>query len=245
MTNRTLFLRPQNSQAFSLPYSLARAALDEVDASEERRFQKDMKTAQQLRRQAAKLNNIGINSGSDLLVVKTKQLKQRAERLEDTARPAHQERSAGAIKLGQSRHARKGAGHSRRRRGDDARWHLAVQDRKALDLPGRPHRPARAQRRRQDAADHHGSGTAIVGPAGVDEAIKATPSLVLGYGDQDLSEFSDGETRLPRICRRFEIGEQRARSLLAGAGLAVEKQASAIGRLSAARRPGWRCWCCA
>ncbi len=58
-----------------------------------------MKTAQQLRRQAAKLNNIGINSGSDLLVVKTKQLKQRADRLEDTARPAHQERSAGTIKL--------------------------------------------------------------------------------------------------------------------------------------------------
>ena len=99
VTNRTLFLRPERSHVFSLPYSRARAALDEIDASEERRFQKDMKTAQQLRRQAAKLNNIGINSGSDLLTVKTKQLKQRAERIEDAARPAHQERSAGAIRL--------------------------------------------------------------------------------------------------------------------------------------------------
>ena len=52
-----------------------------------------------MRRQAAKLNNIGINSGSDLLTVKTKQLKQRAERLEDAAKPAHLERSAGAIRL--------------------------------------------------------------------------------------------------------------------------------------------------
>ncbi|WP_204265670.1 hypothetical protein, partial [Klebsiella pneumoniae] len=54
---------------------------------------------QQLRRQAAKLNNIAINSGSDLLTVKTKQLKQKAARLEDAARPSHQERSAGTIRL--------------------------------------------------------------------------------------------------------------------------------------------------
>jgi hypothetical protein len=46
--------------------------LAEVDASIERQYQRDMKIAQQLRRQAAKLNNIGINSGSDLLTVKTK-----------------------------------------------------------------------------------------------------------------------------------------------------------------------------
>lgn len=98
-TNRTLFLRPEQSPIFALAYSRSRAALDEVDASEERRYQRDMKVAQQLRRQAAKLNNIGINSGSDLLTVKTKQLKQRAERLEDAAKPAHQERSAGAIRL--------------------------------------------------------------------------------------------------------------------------------------------------
>jgi ATPase subunit of ABC transporter with duplicated ATPase domains len=73
VTNRTLFLRPEQSAIFALPYSAARAALDEADASDERRYQRDLKTAQQLRQQAAKLNNIGINSGSDLLVVKTKQ----------------------------------------------------------------------------------------------------------------------------------------------------------------------------
>ena len=42
------------------------AALDEIDAADERRYQRDIKTAEQLRQQAAKLNNIGINSGSDL-----------------------------------------------------------------------------------------------------------------------------------------------------------------------------------
>src|SRR5207253_11439964 len=98
-TNRTLFLRQEESLVFSMPYTRARAALREVDASNERRYQRDLKTAQQLRQRAAKLNNIGINSGSDLLLSKTKQLKQRAEKLEETAKPAHLERSAGLIKL--------------------------------------------------------------------------------------------------------------------------------------------------
>ena len=99
ITNRTLFLRPEQSQLFSLPYRRARAALREADAADERRYQRDLKTAQQFRQQAAKLNNIGINSGSDLLLSKTRQLKQRAESLEDTAKPAHFERSAGTIRL--------------------------------------------------------------------------------------------------------------------------------------------------
>ena len=98
-TNRTLFLRPEQSQIFSLPFTPARTALREADASDERRYQRDLKTAQQLRQQAAKLNNIGINSGSDLLLSKTRQLKQRAEKLEDAAKPAHLERSAGTIRL--------------------------------------------------------------------------------------------------------------------------------------------------
>ena len=98
-TNRTLFLRPEASQIFSLPYTRARAALREADASDQRRYQHDLKTAQQLRQQAAKLNNIGINSGSDLLLSKTRQLKQRADKLEDAAKPAHLERSAGTIRL--------------------------------------------------------------------------------------------------------------------------------------------------
>ena len=99
VTTRTLFLRETRSQVVPLPFSQARRALAESDAAEERRFENDMKQAAQLRRQAAKLKNIGINSGSDLLVVKTKQLKERADRLEAAARPAHQERSAGAIRL--------------------------------------------------------------------------------------------------------------------------------------------------
>lgn len=55
-----------------------------------------------LRQQAAKLRNIGINSGSDLLVVKTRQLSELADRMEESAWPAHKERLAGTIRLANS-----------------------------------------------------------------------------------------------------------------------------------------------
>ena len=98
-TNRTLFLRKERSRVFQLPFAAARIALDEADAAGERRFSNDLNKAQQLRKQAAKLKNIGINSGSDLLVVKTKQLNERAAQMEAAAKPAHQERTAGGIRL--------------------------------------------------------------------------------------------------------------------------------------------------
>jgi ATPase subunit of ABC transporter with duplicated ATPase domains len=99
VTNRTLFLRPEESANFSLPYSRALRALEERDAARDRQFENDMRRVSALRQQAAKLKNIGINSGSDLLVVKTKQLSERADKLEEGARLPHRERSAGAIRL--------------------------------------------------------------------------------------------------------------------------------------------------
>ncbi|MGB5069295.1 MAG: ATP-binding cassette domain-containing protein, partial [Albidovulum sp.] len=107
VTNRTLFLRTERSQVFPLAYARARAALEEADAAEERRFANEMQKVGQLRRQAAKLKNIGINSGSDLLVTKTKQLAERAEKIEAAARPAHRDLSAGSIRLaGSGSHAK-------------------------------------------------------------------------------------------------------------------------------------------
>jgi ATPase subunit of ABC transporter with duplicated ATPase domains len=235
VTNRTLFLRPEFSQVFSLPYSRARAALDEIDASDERRFQKDMKTAQQLRRQAAKLNNIGINSGSDLLVVKTKQLKQRAEKLEDAARPAHLERSAGVVKLAN--------------RGTHAKVLMTLDDAPVTTPDGtllfRTGRQWIRQGDRIVLLGRNGTGKtrlvnmirrAILAPENAGEGVKATPSLVLGYGDQALSDLADDDTPLGVISKRFELGEQRARTLLAGAGMGIDMQTSAVGRLSGGQK---------
>jgi ATPase subunit of ABC transporter with duplicated ATPase domains len=234
-TNRTVFLRPDQSQVFALSYSQARAALDDFDASDERRYQRDLKAAQKLRQQAGKLNNIGINSGSDLLLSKTKQLKERADRLEEAAKPAYSERSAGKIRLAD------GATHAKvlvtledvdvaakdgRLLFKTGRKFICNGDRIALLGPNGAGKTRLAQMLRQ----------AITHPDPTTAGIKATQSLVLGYCDQTLSDLADSDTPLNVITRRFEIGDQRARSLLAGAGLSIEMQSRRIGQLSGGQK---------
>ncbi|MCC8942266.1 ABC-F family ATP-binding cassette domain-containing protein [Bradyrhizobium sp. Arg68] len=234
-TNRTLFLRPERSALFALPYTPARAALDEVDAADERRYARDMKTVRQLRQQAAKLNNLGINSGSDLLLSKTKQLKQRAEKLEETAKPAHLERSAGTIRLAnRDTHAKvllrlSNAGIA----APDGRLlfrtgqqFICKGDRIALLGPNGAGKTRFVTALRQ----------AIEHPATAAAEIRATESLVLGYCDQALADLTDTDTPMRMLTRRFEVGDQRARGLLAGAGLSIEMQGRPIGRLSGGQK---------
>jgi len=234
VTNRTLFLRPEESPVFALPYSRAREALDELDASMARKFERDMKIAQQLRKQAAKLNNIGINSGSDLLTVKTKQLKERADKVEDAAVQAHRERSAGAIRLAN--------------RGTHAKVLITLED-AAVETPDgtllfRTGKRHICQDDRIVLLGRNGVGksrfiamihNAIAEPGTVPN-VKVTPSAVLGYSDQALSGISGDDTPLAMVSRRFEVGEQRARSLLAGTGVAIEMQEKKIGALSGGQK---------
>ena len=234
-TNRTLFLRPDQSPVFALPYTRARAALAELDAADERRFQRDMKVAQQLRQQAGKLNNVGINSGSDLLLSKTKQLMQRAEKLEEGAKPAHLERSAGVIKLAN--------------RGTHAKALVAIDDAEVTTPDGRLlFRTGRLFIGKGDRIvllGHNGVGKtrfaamlrkAIENPDTPQSGIKATQSLVLGYCDQALADLADTDTPAQTISLRFDVGDQRARSLLAGAGLSIDLQGRPIGRLSGGQK---------
>ena len=235
VTNRTLFLRPQNSQDFALPYRRARIALDHADAADSKRYEKDMKTADQLRRQAAKLKNIGVNSGSDLLVVKTKQLKDRAEKLEAKAIPAHLERSAGKIQLSnRSTHAKV----------------LVTLDNVNVTTPDGTHlfntgKRFICQGDRIVLLGRNGVGKTrlitllrkvIVDPSVELEGIKATPSLVLGYGDQTLAELDNRQSPHETVTHRFEIGDQRARTLLAGVGISVEMQGRPVAQLSGGQK---------
>jgi len=234
-TTRTIFLRPEQSQMFSLPYAQARAALNDIDASDQRRYQRNLKTAQKLRQQAGKLNNIGINSGSDLLLSKTKQLNERADRLEEAARPAHIERQAGKIRLAdRDIHAKvlvtledvNVAAKDGRLLFRTGQKFICNGDRIVLLGPNGAGKTRLAQMLRQAIA-HPNTATA---------GIKATQSLVLGYCDQTLSDLADGDTPINTIIRRFEIGDQRARSLLAGAGLSIEMQGRKIGQLSGGQK---------
>ncbi len=234
-TTRTIFLRPEQSQMFSLPYTQARAALGEIDASDQRRYQRDLKTAQKLRQQAGKLNNIGINSGSDLLLSKTKHLKERADRLEQAARPAHIERSAGKIRLAdRDTHAKvlvtledvNVAAKDGRFLFSTGQKFICNGDRIVLLGPNGAGKTRLAQMLRD----------AITRPNAATARIKATHSIALGYCDQTLSDLADGDTPMKAIIRRFETGDQRARSLLAGAGLSIEMQGRRIGQLSGGQK---------
>lgn len=235
VTRRTLFLRHPESRLFALAYSEAREALAEEDLARERKFEKDMKTVEQLRRQAAKLNNIGINSGSDLLTVKTKQLRERALRIETEAEAAHRDRSAGLVALG-------GSEANARVLIRIAPFEERLPDGTLLFRSG-PLFICRGDR--IVLLGENGAGKsrfmtrilrAIAGDSADEAVIQPTPSLQPGYMDQALALLDGARTPMGAIVRLFSLGEQRARSLLAGAGIAIEKQEKPLDRLSGGQK---------
>ncbi|MFV1599600.1 MULTISPECIES: ABC-F family ATP-binding cassette domain-containing protein [unclassified Phaeobacter] len=231
-TNRTLFLRAEGSRVFQLPFSAARAALDEVDAADARRHANDLKKAQQLRQQAAKLKNVGINSGSDLLLTKTKQLAERADRLEAAAKPAHREHSAGDIRLTNS--------------GTHAKALITLDD-LTVQTPDGQRLYSTGQKwitpgDRIVLLGANGTGKtqlvrmiqqALTGGA---EQIRCASSVVPAYSDQHLSQLADNDTPLALVTAASDIGDQPARNLLAGAGIKFALQDTAVKALSGGQK---------
>lgn len=231
-TNRTLFLRRDTSRDFALPYSQARDALDAADAADARRFTNEMRQAQQLRKQAAKLKNIGINSGSDLLVKKTKQLSERAAAMEAAARPAYREQSAGDIRLGNS--------------GTHAKALITFDDITIRTPDGRDlyttGRTWICKGDRVVVLGHNGVGkTQMIrlvadALAGTENGIRHAPTVVAGYSDQAMSQLDLSQSPLQAITHRFDVGDQRARSLLAGAGMTIAMQDGPTAKLSGGQK---------
>jgi len=230
-TNRTLFLRPGNSVYFALPYTRARAALAEADAAAARQQERDLKDAKQLRRQAAKLTNIGINSGSDLLTVKAKQLKQRAAKIEAGVADLHRERS-GDIRLANS--------------GTHARVLVAIDDLTVRTPDGQPlfaiGKLHLFQGDRAVLLGRNGAGKSqlmkLIARAMAGEAVagvRVAGSLKLGATDQEMSQLPAGGTPFDLVAG-FGQGDQRSRALLAAAGFAVDRQQKPIARLSFGQR---------
>jgi ATPase subunit of ABC transporter with duplicated ATPase domains len=232
VTNRTLFLRPATSRYFPLAYSAARTELEREDETLAAQTERDLKEAGKLRKQAAKLTNIGINSGSDLLTVKAKQLKERAVRIEDAIREGHRERSGG-IRLAN--------------RGTHARVLLSVENVAVVTPAGAP--LFRVEKLHVFQGDRivllgaNGAGKTqfvkLVRRAMEGEAVsgvKVTPSLVLGYTDQGMSHLPETGSPAEFIGTRFKLPDNRVTSLLAAAGFPVEKQDRPVARLSFGQR---------
>ncbi len=229
-TSRSLFLRATTSRMFALPYSRARAALEETDAADSRRFENDLNKADQLRRQAAKLKNIGINSGSDLLITKTKQLKDRAEKLEAAARPAHRETSSGAIKLANS--------------GTHAKALITLNDAPITTPDARPlfHTGQKWIERGDRVVILGANGTGksqliravLAAIQGQPSAIKSAATLALGYSDQNLAQLPDSLT--PQALISQHANDQTTKTLLAGAGIKPDWQTRPLGKLSGGQK---------
>ncbi len=232
VTTRTLFLRETRSQPFALPYTQAREALAGADEAQERRFENDMKQAAQLRRQAAKLKNIGINSGSDLLVVKTKQLKERADKLEEAARPAHQDRSAGAIRLANG--------------GTPSKALVALDDVEVSAPDGRLlFSTGKLWINKGDrivVLGRNGSGKSQLmallhrAVSGGVPGVTVAPTVVEGWSDQGLGQIDAFATPWATVTQPFDVGDTRARALLAGAGIGIDLQGARMSALSGGQK---------
>lgn len=232
VTNRTLFLRPENTRTFQLPFTDARAALEETDAADARRFANDLNKAQQLRRQAAKLKNIGVNSGSDLLLVKTKALTERADKMEAAAQPAHREKGAGDIRLANS--------------GTHAKALITLEDIDVETPDGRfLYKTGQKWITKGDRVvllGANGTGkTQLVkmierALEGATDQVKCATSVVPACSDQHLSQLPDALTPMEAVAGQFNIGDQRARAALAAAGIAMQMQDTRIGALSGGQK---------
>ena len=230
-TNRTLFLRPGTSHYFALPFTRARAALAEADEAAAKQQERDLKEAKQLRQQASKLTNIGINSGSDLLTLKAKYLKERAAKIEASAVQLHKERS-GEIRLANT--------------GTHAKVLVAIEDYtvrtpdgRALFSIGKLHlfqgdrvvllgRNGAGKSQFMKAVTRAMEGQEVKG-------IRVTTSLKLGATDQEMSQLPVKGTPFEFIAG-YSQGDQRTKALLAAAGFPVEKQTRPITTLSFGQR---------
>ena len=227
-TTHTLFLRPEGSRLYAHPFTAARDLLAADDERTEKIFAREMKEADRLRSNAARLKNVGINSGSDLLLKKSKQLNTRAEAIEQSARPLAKTRTADLRLASSSTHAK---------------VLVTLDDIQVATPDGRP------LFRTGKLRIHQGERIFLAGPNGAGKSrlvhllrravqgesipgLTVAPSVIPGYIDQQMSQLPSAETPLGFITASFRLGDQRSTSLLAGAGFDVPSQARPIARLS-------------
>jgi ATPase subunit of ABC transporter with duplicated ATPase domains len=231
-TNRTLFLRPSEQVYLPLPYSAARAELDQIDAAIAAQRERDLKQAAQLRKQAAKLTNIGINSGSDLLTVKSKQLRDRAEKIETQVHEVHRDRT-GLVKLGNS--------------GAEAKVMMAFENVPMATPDGTPlfaiDKLHIFQGDRIVLLGRNGTGKSqfmrVVTEAlagSVPPGMRISPQLAPGYLDQALAWLPLDPSPLDYLLHRFDEGDRRTIALLAGAGFPPDRQGKPIRAMSLGQR---------
>lgn len=232
VTNKTLFLRPGTCLSFDVSYSHARIALEELDQAARNKAERDMKEINRLRTNAAKLYNVGLNSGSDLLQTKAKQLKVRAAKIEDQIGALHKDRQGDVTLANRGSHAKVAMSFDH--------YQVATPDgRKLFSIEKLFHyqgdrivvlaENGRGKTQLIKAVRRALSGQEVAG-------IWTTPSNVVAYADQNLDMLPDKQSPLSFVTEHFDVGDQRAKGLLANIGYIYEQQSQPIAQLSFGQR---------
>ena len=244
VTNRTLFLRPQQSQVFSLPYSRARAALDEADAADERHFNatQDGPATAPASRQAEQHRH---------------QLRQRPLAVEDPAAEAARREAGGRRKA-------RASWSARRERSSlqiaaptprfSSPWTTPRSRRRTAGCCSRPANSSSAGTTGSCCSDRTEQARPVLSgccgrrsktPQIAQAGIKATDSLVLGYCDQALADLDDTDTPMrdhhsPLRCGRPAVAR------IARRRWPVDRDAEPSDRPPFRRTEGASsgCWCC-
>jgi ATPase subunit of ABC transporter with duplicated ATPase domains len=211
------------------PFTRARDLLAADDAAHETKLERDAREAGRLRRNAGQLRNIGINSGSDLLLKKAKYLVNRAEAIEEAARPVTRTRP-GEIRLAN--------------KGTHAKVLVALDNVSVVSPAGQTLFNTGTLKLFQ------GDRVVIGGANGTGKScfvdllrramrdgepipgIAVAPSVSAGYLDQRMSMLPPAETPHAFLTSRFRPGDQVAVRLLASAGFDIDTQRRPIEQLS-------------
>ena len=66
--------------------------------------------------------------------------------------------------------------------------------------------------------------------------IRVAPTVAMGYSDQHLTQLDSYDTPMQAVAGSFDVGDQRARGLLAGAGVDIRMQDTRITALSGGQK---------
>jgi len=230
-TNRTLFLRPGGSALYQYPFSRARELLVADDRALESKKDRELKEMQRLKKSAHNLRQIGVNNYSAAALRKSIQIAKRAEVIEDSLTQTHVEQVRDIKLASRGTHAKRiiGIENLTVRRPDKVPlFHI-----KQLDV-------------------RRGERVVLLGRNGVGktmlvqhlrtafdqldavpaEGISISPSVVMGYIDQNMSQLPNHHLLRDYVSNAHGGGDQRSTAILVSAGFPLARHTERISSLS-------------
>jgi ATP-binding cassette, subfamily F, member 3 len=246
VTRETLFLRDERLYRFTMPYSSARVALDDMDEANARARRAEEARIERVRQSARRLAEWGRNFDSEKFARRARSMEKRAERMEaektfvSRGSPLHLELELGATR---SRQALVVEGVD-----------VSVAGRRLFRVDELVVRPGE----RVALLGHNGVGKStfirlLVGaldraltgglsspqdhsPARADQRIRYSPQTLAGYYDQELDEVAGDESMMAFAVRRTERDEQAVRNTLIHGGFAFAEHGKRVAEMSGGER---------